>query len=492
MENIDISKITLVEIRDLEKRNEASLNQLPDNTFIAVQPEGDSRPTRIDIGVILDDIKRYAGSGSGGSTGGEITGGNVDYEYIESLIALAREAETNAKASEDASKTSEDNALVSETAAAGHADSASASAESAEVSAQKAEESAGSAATEAENAATSAASAKTSETNAKASEANAKTSEINAAASESNAAGSASAAASSASAASTSESNAASSASDAESSASAAESSATNAKHSEDNAKASETAAAASAAAALASEQNAKNSEETVTASASAAKESENNASAHASAAATSEQNAKQSETNALASEEAAKAAAAAAKASEEAFTALIRAGSGEDSAQIGDLSDPTATSGATGSYSLTAGEKTFAQNSSEFAHGQFNVSSTGESDDLKTHYSIGIGTSDTDRKNAEEVMKNGDHYVYGIGGYDGTNTSASSTLQEVVAAKAESSDVTAIQEDITQINASLETKMDVSGVTNIVVLTSAEYTALETKDASTLYFIKG
>jgi hypothetical protein len=40
------------------------------------------------------------------------------------------------------------------------------------------------------------------------------------------------------------------------------------------------------------------------------------------------------------------------------------------------------------------------------------------------TIHSVGIGTSEDDRKNAHEIMKNGDHYIYGIGGYDGANYS--------------------------------------------------------------------
>lgn len=39
-----------------------------------------------------------------------------------------------------------------------------------------------------------------------------------------------------------------------------------------------------------------------------------------------------------------------------------------------------------------------------------------------QTLHSIGIGTSTNDRKNAFEVMANGDAYLYGAGGYNGTN----------------------------------------------------------------------
>lgn len=46
----------------------------------------------------------------------------------------------------------------------------------------------------------------------------------------------------------------------------------------------------------------------------------------------------------------------------------------------------------------------------------------------------VGIGTSINDRKNAHEIMLNGDHYIYGIGGYDGKNYTEAKTLQKVIA----------------------------------------------------------
>ena len=70
----------------------------------------------------------------------------------------------------------------------------------------------------------------------------------------------------------------------------------------------------------------------------------------------------------------------------------------------------------ALGWCSHSEGQCTRATNQSEHAEGAFNVSNPG------TRSSIGIGTSNNDRKNAFEVMKNGDIYVYGLGNYDGTN----------------------------------------------------------------------
>lgn len=57
------------------------------------------------------------------------------------------------------------------------------------------------------------------------------------------------------------------------------------------------------------------------------------------------------------------------------------------------------------------------ATNDSEVAIGRYNKSNNG------TQFSIGTGTSDTDRKNAFEIMQDGKHYIYGIGDYDGTNS---------------------------------------------------------------------
>jgi len=51
------------------------------------------------------------------------------------------------------------------------------------------------------------------------------------------------------------------------------------------------------------------------------------------------------------------------------------------------------------------------------------------------TVHSVGIATGSGNKKNAFEIMQNGDIYVLGIGGYDGTNPDSASTLQEVLAA---------------------------------------------------------
>lgn len=72
--------------------------------------------------------------------------------------------------------------------------------------------------------------------------------------------------------------------------------------------------------------------------------------------------------------------------------------------------------------------------NNYEHAQGYFNVSNAGDGIENQTISSIGIGkyTGGTDspyseefaiRKNAVEVMRNGDVYIHRIGGYDGTNS---------------------------------------------------------------------
>ena len=76
----------------------------------------------------------------------------------------------------------------------------------------------------------------------------------------------------------------------------------------------------------------------------------------------------------------------------------------------------------AIGGASHAEGRYTKALNDFEHAEGYYNFSHNGSGTANKTRSSIGIGTSDESRKNAFEVMGNGDAYLYGVGGYDGTN----------------------------------------------------------------------
>lgn len=80
----------------------------------------------------------------------------------------------------------------------------------------------------------------------------------------------------------------------------------------------------------------------------------------------------------------------------------------------------------AIGFSSHAEGEYTYAYNDAEHAQGIYNKSNEG------TISSIGIGTSNN-RKNAFEVMNNGDIYIYGIGNYDGTNPNNSYNIQHII-----------------------------------------------------------
>ena len=88
----------------------------------------------------------------------------------------------------------------------------------------------------------------------------------------------------------------------------------------------------------------------------------------------------------------------------------------------------------AEGFCSHAEGLNTIATNPAEHASGQCNQSTNSTDSAKATCFSIGIGTSNTDRKNAVEVKANGDVYIIGVGGYDGTNSDSAQTLQEILA----------------------------------------------------------
>ena len=97
----------------------------------------------------------------------------------------------------------------------------------------------------------------------------------------------------------------------------------------------------------------------------------------------------------------------------------------------------------ASGDGSHTEGVCTRSQNKGEHAEGCSNVShkaSNTYGDAGNTQHSIGIGTHYNSTKNALEVMQNGDYYLLGVGGYQGTNTKVQDatikTLQEVINGK--------------------------------------------------------
>ena len=97
----------------------------------------------------------------------------------------------------------------------------------------------------------------------------------------------------------------------------------------------------------------------------------------------------------------------------------------------------------ASGDGSHAEGVCTRSQNKSEHAEGSANVShkaSNTYGDAGNTQHSIGIGTHYNSTKNAVEVMQNGDYYLIGVGGYQGTDTKVQNatikTLQEVISGK--------------------------------------------------------
>jgi hypothetical protein len=79
-------------------------------------------------------------------------------------------------------------------------------------------------------------------------------------------------------------------------------------------------------------------------------------------------------------------------------------------------------------------GRFTEANNMAEHACGIYNKSTKSSDASQATHFSIGIGTANTNRKNAVEVKQNGDVYIIGVGGYDGTNSNSAQALQEILA----------------------------------------------------------
>ena len=91
------------------------------------------------------------------------------------------------------------------------------------------------------------------------------------------------------------------------------------------------------------------------------------------------------------------------------------------------------ANSTAAGSYSVALGHGLGAANTDETALGKYNNNiSTGTSNE-KTFFTIGNGTGTNAKSNLIEAKENSDIYVYGIGGFDGTNSSGSQTLQDVI-----------------------------------------------------------
>ena len=106
-----------------------------------------------------------------------------------------------------------------------------------------------------------------------------------------------------------------------------------------------------------------------------------------------------------------------------------LKSGSGIGSIIENDLTNNTAS----GDYSYASGTGTQTTNRSEHSEGQYNLSHTGQNDSEKTIHSIGIGTADNSRSNALEVMKSGDIFIKGVGGYSGIGINNVQSLQDVI-----------------------------------------------------------
>lgn len=107
-----------------------------------------------------------------------------------------------------------------------------------------------------------------------------------------------------------------------------------------------------------------------------------------------------------------------------------------------------------TGDYSSALGWQSVARNFAETALGMSNKSHKGDSADKQTLFSIGNGTQyfndwgTAKQKNAMEVMKNGDMYIEGVGGYDGINDGfTAQSVQDVISGLL--SEVSALKEEI-------------------------------------------
>lgn len=90
----------------------------------------------------------------------------------------------------------------------------------------------------------------------------------------------------------------------------------------------------------------------------------------------------------------------------------------------------------ATGDYSHVEGRGTEAFSEGEHAEGSYNKSYSSKNSSIRVIHSVGIGSSTSDEKNAHEIKFNGDHYVFNLGGFDGTNSADAQTLQEVINSK--------------------------------------------------------
>ena len=81
----------------------------------------------------------------------------------------------------------------------------------------------------------------------------------------------------------------------------------------------------------------------------------------------------------------------------------------------------------ASGDLTTVSGAYTVAYNYAEAAFGTYNLSNS------NTFFSVGIGNDDNNRKNAFEILDNGNAYLIDVGNYNGKNLASATSLQEIV-----------------------------------------------------------
>lgn len=91
----------------------------------------------------------------------------------------------------------------------------------------------------------------------------------------------------------------------------------------------------------------------------------------------------------------------------------------------------------AVGNSSHAEGYYTITRNLGEHASGTYNVSHLSSGGTFgnpgNTSFSHGVGDSEATRKNAFEIMGNGDYYMLGVGGYDGTNPDSAISINRLL-----------------------------------------------------------
>lgn len=118
-------------------------------------------------------------------------------------------------------------------------------------------------------------------------------------------------------------------------------------------------------------------------------------------------------------------------------------------------------------SYTHAEGDNTIASNAYEHAQGTYNLSNSG------TVFSHGIGGGSNSRKNAIEIMSNGNCFIYGVGGYNGTNPTADCSIQTVLNNVVKLDDYQDDEEVIAAALNDLNSRLAVPKITSTITLPS-------------------